>query len=145
MYPCRFQQSTIPSRFKNPKQKQIKSKPIQQENSIKSNISYPNLKKFTGVDGPQVFLSMFLWFRSSHSASFGSPLSFSASFPVSSLPLSLSFIASLFLFPCFFYLILASEHALTRVLRGSSIFWVRVNLEHLLYLGLLHFSITKKT
>ena len=40
--------------------------------------------------------------------------------------------------------ILASEHVLTRVLRGSSIFWVRVNLEHLLYLGLLHFSITKK-
>ena len=34
---------------KNPKQKgiktKIKSKPIQQKNSIKSNISYPNLKK----------------------------------------------------------------------------------------------------
>ena len=29
---------------KNPKQKRIKSKPIQQKNSIKSNISYPNLK-----------------------------------------------------------------------------------------------------
>ena len=28
--------------------------------------------------------------------------------------------------------ILASKHALTRMLRGSSIFWVRVNLEHLL-------------
>ena len=29
---------------KNPKQKWIKSKPIQRKNSIKSNISYPNLK-----------------------------------------------------------------------------------------------------
>ena len=29
---------------KNPKQKWIKSKPIQQKISIKSNISYPNLK-----------------------------------------------------------------------------------------------------
>ena len=29
---------------KHPKQKRIKSKPIQQKNSIKSNISYPNLK-----------------------------------------------------------------------------------------------------
>ena len=31
--------------FKDPKQKQIKSKPTQQENAIKSKISYPNLKK----------------------------------------------------------------------------------------------------
>ena len=31
-----------------------------------------------------------------------------------------------------YFLKLASEHALMRVLRGCSIFWVRVNLEHLL-------------
>ena len=31
-----------------------------------------------------------------------------------------------------YFLKLASKHALMRVLRGCSIFWVRVNLEHLL-------------
>ena len=31
-----------------------------------------------------------------------------------------------------YFLKLASEHALMHVLRGCSIFWVRVNLEHLL-------------
>ena len=39
---------------------------------------------------------------------------------------------------------LASEHALTCVLRGSSIFWVMANLEHLLIWDYYIFPITKK-
>ena len=89
---------------KNLKQKRIKSKPIQQKNSIKSNISYPNLKngkkkrkkknKKNNVRCPidAVFtvlpLSLFLSpCPRSHPLSISSPLSFSA---------SLYFIASLY-------------------------------------------------
>ena len=39
---------------------------------------------------------------------------------------------------------LAFEHTLTRVLRGSSIFWVKINLENLLYFGITTFSNYKK-
>ena len=42
------------------------------------------------------------------------------------------------------YGILASEHALMRMLKGSSIVWIRVNLEHYYNLGLIYFPITKK-
>ena len=70
---------------KNPKQKQIKSKPIQQKNSIKSNISYPNLKKekkqCTVPNRCSVYRST----------------SFSVSFSVSQASSSLYFITSLFL------------------------------------------------
>ena len=40
--------------------------------------------------------------------------------------------------------ILASEHALTRVLRGSSIFWVKINNLDLLLFGFSTFSNHKK-
>ena len=41
--------------FKDPKQKQIKSKPTQQENAIKSKISYPNLKILPVLMGHRFF------------------------------------------------------------------------------------------
>ena len=71
---------------KNLKQKRIKSKPIQQKNSIKSNISYPNLKnrkkkQCTVPNRCSVY----------HSASF------SISFSMSQASSSLYFITSLFL------------------------------------------------
>ena len=46
---------------------------------------------------------------------------------------------------CVCVCVLASEHVLTRVLRGSSIFWKKKLIIYIHYnLGFLHFSITKK-
>ena len=82
---------------KNPKQKRIKSKPIQQKNSIKSNISYPNLKngrkKMYGAQSMQclpfcLFLCFFLRVPSLilslfHCLSLSRPLSVSSSLSIS--------------------------------------------------------------
>ena len=74
---------------KNPKQKRIKSKPIQQKNSIKSNISYPNLKNGGKKKKKQCTVP--------NRCSVYRFASFSISFSVSQASSSLYFIASLFL------------------------------------------------
>ena len=73
---------------KNPKEKRIKSKPIQQKNSIKSNISYPNLKNWGGGGEQCTVPNRCSVYRST---------SFSISFSMSQASSSLYFIASLFL------------------------------------------------